>query len=310
MAVVTDLLDARVRVAAFRWLEEQTRVHGEVLPWGLLLAGFVFDGRRVPLVSQQGIFKPQVLPELPLAIRTSVGGPYDDALGRDELLLYAYRGADPQHPDNRRLREAMRRRVPLVYLFGLLAGRYLPVWPVLVVGDDPGGLHCTVAADDSRLARLTQADSLPSGVSYSAEGELRRRYVTREVRQRLHQQEFRVRVLEAYRRQCALCRLRHPELLDAAHIIPDAEERGVPVVRNGLSLCRLHLGAYDSYLLAVRPDYTVEVSRSVLAESDGPMLRHGLQAMHGVCILTPRAPEKRPDRDLLQQRLRRFREAG
>jgi putative restriction endonuclease len=260
-------------------------------------------------VSQQGIFKPRVLPELPLAIRTSVQGQYDDALGQGDLLLYAYRGTDPEHHENRGLREAMHRRVQLVYLFGLLEGRYLPVWPVTVVGDDPGGLHFTVAADDSRLARLTQADSLPSGVSYSEEGELHRRYVTRAVRQRLHQQEVRERVLEAYRRQCALCRLRHPELLDAAHIIPDAEERGAPVVRNGHSLCRLHHAAYDSYLLAVRPDSSVEVSRAVLAESDGPMLRHGLQAMHGVRILTPRAPEKRPDRDLLQQRLRRFREA-
>ena len=139
----------------------------------------------------------------------------------------------------------------------MLAAQVLPVY---VVGDDPGGLHFTVAADDSRLARLTQADSFPSAVSYSEEGELRRRYVTRAVRQRLHQQEFRERVLEAYRRQCALCRLRHPELLDAAHIIPDAEERGAPVVRNGLSLCRLHHAAYDAYLLAVRPDYTVEVT--------------------------------------------------
>jgi putative restriction endonuclease len=204
----------------------------------------------------------------------------------------------------------MRRQVPLVYLFGLLEGRYLPVWPVYVVGDDPGGLHFTVAVDDSRLARATQADSFPSAVSHSEEGELRRRYVTRVVRQRLHQQELRERVLEAYRRQCALCRLRHPELLDAAHIIPDAEERGVPAVRNGLSLCRLHHAAYDAYLLAVRPDSSVEVSRSVLEESDGPMLRHALQEMDGVRILTPRAPDKRPDRDLLQQRLRRFREAG
>jgi len=121
-------------------------------------------------------------------------------------------------------------------------------------GDDRAGLHFTVEADDNRLGRLTQAESFLTGVSYSAEGELRRRYVTRGVRQRLHQQEFRERVLEAYRQQCALCRLRHPELLDAAHIIPDAEERGAPVVRNGLSLCRLHHAAYDSYLLAVRPD--------------------------------------------------------
>jgi len=40
------------------------------------------------------------------------------------------------------------------------------------------------------------------------------------------------------------------------------------------------------------------------------MLRHGLQPMHGVRIVTPRAPGKRPDRDLLEQRLQRFREVG
>ena len=66
------------------------------------------DGDRVPLVSQQGIFKPRVLPDLPLSIRTSARGPYDDHFGPGgETLLYAYRGTDPQHPDNVRLRKAM-----------------------------------------------------------------------------------------------------------------------------------------------------------------------------------------------------------
>jgi putative restriction endonuclease len=130
------------------------------------------------------------------------------------------------------------------------------------------------------------------------------------VRQRLHQASFRERVLAAYRQQCALCRLRHPELLEAAHIIPDTEEAGEPVVRNGLSLCRLHHGAFDALFLTVRPDYTVEVRRSILEESDGPMLRHGLQGIHNQRIVTPHAAVLKPDRGLLEERLARFRKAG
>ena len=37
------------------------------------------------------------------------------------------------HRDNAGLRELMRRRIPLVYFFGLLEGRYLAAWPVFVV---------------------------------------------------------------------------------------------------------------------------------------------------------------------------------
>jgi hypothetical protein len=53
-------------------------------------------------------------------------------------------------------------------------------------------------------------------------------------------------VLAAYRHQCSLCRLKHEELLDAAHIIPDADPEGEPVVSNGLALCRLHHSAFDN----------------------------------------------------------------
>jgi putative restriction endonuclease len=45
-------------------------------------------------------------------------------------------------------------------------------------------------------------------------------------------------VLQAYETRCALCQLRHGELLDAAHILPDTHPSGRPVVPNGLSLCR------------------------------------------------------------------------
>jgi putative restriction endonuclease len=61
----------------------------------------------------------------------------------------------------------------------------------------------------------------------------RRAHITRTVQARLQQQSFRERVLAAYGNQCALCRLRRRELLEASHIIPDSDPRGVPEIRNG-----------------------------------------------------------------------------
>jgi hypothetical protein len=45
-------------------------------------------------------------------------------------------------------------------------------------------------------------------------------------------------------------------------------------------------------------------------ETDGPMLRHGLQGVHNQRIWTPRSTELKPDRDLLERRYERFRKAG
>lgn len=305
-------LDSRVRLAAFRWLEEQSILHADVLPSSVLVQGFVFEGVRVPLVSPQGIFKPRVLPWIPLSIRTGSGSPYDDAFGPDDLLRYAYRGTDPAHRENAGLREAMRREVPLVYFHAVAEGRYLAAWPVFIVGDDPIGLRFTVALDDVRqLGRLlAPEDDRFAARDAAADAAARRTYVTAALRVRLHQRGFRERVVRAYRSQCALCRLRHDELLDAAHIVPDLEGRGEPIVPNGLALCKLHHAAFDRHFLTVRPDYVIEVRRDILDEEDGPMLLHGLKGMHGARIVLPRAPAQQPDRDRLAWRYERFRRTG
>lgn len=296
MAAPSDLA---VRLAACRWLEEQAAAHGEVLPWSTLIRGFVHQQTRVPLVSMQGIFKPSVC-RLPLSIRTAVGGPYADSFGADGLLLYKYRGTDPFHRDNTGLRAAMSEKAPLVYLHGHVEGRYHAIWPVFVVGDDPGSLTFTVAADaTARESRVS-----PEGVY--EDPVLRREYVTALVRRRLHQEAFRERVLGAYGERCALCRLRHRELLDAAHIVADREPEGEPRVANGLALCKLHHAAFDGYFLTVDPDYRVVIRSDVLGEKDGPMLRHGIQELHGERILVPGRAHHQPDRALLALRMERF----
>ena len=297
--------DHDVRLAAFDWLAKQVDLHGDVLEWSLLLRGFVHGDHQIRLIGPQGIFKPRSM-ELPLTIYTSPNSPYDDSFGPDGLLRYRYRGTDPQHRDNVGLREAMSSRVPLAYFHGVISGKYLAVWPVFIVADDPKGLSFAVAVDDAKLSLELLKGHEATGQIEEYDSPSRRRYVTTLVRQRLHQRTFREQVLRAYREQCALCRLRHAELLDAAHIIPDVDERGEPEVSNGLSLCKLHHAAFDASFLAVTPDYRIEVQPRILEESDGPMLLHGLQELHRQRIVLPRGRGMKPDPARLEERYERF----
>lgn len=302
--------DARVRAATFDWLTEQVLKYGDVLPRQVLAQGFYLGEKRVPLVGPQGIFKPQILDEAPLSITTAPEGPYDDAFGSDGLLRYSYRGTDPNHRDNRWLRNSMSYRLPLIYFHGIARSRYVAAWPVFVVHDNPANLAFTIAVDDkAHLGIPSDRGDYDPGVGEDA-ASARRAYITSTVRVRLHQRAFRERVLEAYRRQCAFCRLRHEELLDAAHIIPDAKPEGEPVVPNGLALCTLHHAAFDKFFIGVRPDYVIEIRPDVLREGDGPTLRHAIQGLHGARILLPARMSLRPDPGLLSMRYAQYREAA
>ncbi len=285
--------------------------YGDVLSREALAQGFFFEDVRVPLVGPQGIFKPRIL-ELPLSITTAPDGPYDDAYGKDGLLRYRYRGTDPNHRDNRGLREAMANRLPLVYFHGIARGRYVAAWPVFVVGDDPTPFApaFSIAVDDKAHLGIGLESETSQGQAGEDTAACRRAYVTSTVRVRLHQRAFRERVLEAYRRQCAFCRLRHDELLDAAHIVPDSEPEGEPVIRNGVALCNLHHAAFDKFFVGLRPDYIIEIRPDILREGDGPTLRYAIQGLQGTRIQLPHRIEHHPDPGLLARRYDLFRSAS
>lgn len=138
---------------------------------------------------------------------------------------------------------------------------------------------------------------------------VRREYQTAAVKRRLHQHRFREMVLGAYRRRCSMCHLGHVLLLDAAHIIPDHDDRGLPEIPNGLALCKIHHSAYDTNILGISPDLLVHVREDILREIDGPMLEHGLKGMAGRTIVVPRSVGHRPNPAFLDERFRRFRAA-
>ncbi len=110
----------------------------------------------------------------------------------------------------------------------------------------------------------------------------------------------------AYREKCAICHLGHSRLLDAAHISPDSESGGIAAVSNGLSLCKIHHAAFDGNYLGISPDLKVAINSSLLDEVDGPMLKHGLQEMHGATLSLPMGRANHPDRDKLSLRYERF----
>lgn len=299
--------DAEIRMTAFKWLSERIGLYGDVLPRSILSKGFDFRGTRVPLVGPQGIFKPKVLSDMPLSITTSPKGPYDDSFAPDGFLLYKYRGTNPYHHENVGLRNACIRNKPLIYFHGVVPGKYLAVWPVFVVADYPDDLCFKIAVDDITYVQGMERANQDNLMVSDSEAEARRSYITYGVRQRLHQRGFRERVLDAYNDKCALCRLRHRELLDAAHIVPDNEPKGEPTVRNGIALCKLHHAAFDNFFFGIRPDLIVEVRKDVLEESDGPMLRHGLQGLHKIKLNVPRKINLSPDPELLNYRWEKFR---
>ncbi len=73
-----------------------------------------------------------------------------------------------------------------------------------------------------------------------------------------YQTKFRMILLHAYRRQCALCDSRFEPVLVASHIIPWAVDRHNRLnPQNGLLLCRNHDALFDKRVIAITSDYRV-----------------------------------------------------
>ena len=79
---------------------------------------------------------------------------------------------------------------------------------------------------------------------------------------------------------------------------------------NGLSMCKIHHSAYDANFLGIDPHYTVHINQELLLERDGPMLKHGLQEMHGARLSIPRSQRLQPSQEGLEERYKAFVEAS
>ena len=306
--------DALMRRAAFERVRRLSETYAH-LTRKEFKPGFEFEGQRIPLVNpQRGIFKPRQMKHL-LSIRTVIprkGGKYwydDQRVGhqqifaRDESIDYAFMGTDPAAPDNQWLRDAFEHRIPIIYFLGVAPGRCIGIFPVFISDWNPGSLKAKVVFSEPRSGVIQQSVS-----DYPATS-IERRYALRGVKQRLHQASFRQIVLCAYNERCALSGLPEPQLLDAAHIIPDSDfNLGQPIVSNGLPLSKIHHAAFDSHLIGIDPDYRLHLSDRLREKEDGPLLE-ALKSQHRAKILLPKRKEDYPDPDRLALRFERFRSA-
>jgi len=282
-----------LRLELFTALEELAASKGGFLTFQELTA-FELNGVRRPLVGQRGIHNPAYFDHT-LSIMSSPEGPYDDKIGPDGLLEYAFEAGDPLGGSNRKLRQAMIDQIPIILFERPVENVWVPIMPAYVVEENRGQRYFKVATgEEFRAAHLSGFNSLNKD------------YVERLVRQRVHQPVFRARVISAYKGKCAICRLKHRELLDAAHIIPDSDPASSAEVSNGLSLCKIHHAAYDRSFLGIDSSFTVHINERLLRENDGPMLRHGLQEMHGSTLELPVSRLNHPNTDSLARRFSEF----
>ena len=278
------------------------------------LSKFEYQGRTHRLIGPQtGIWWVASLSESAIAFATTYvpdGGkrPYEEGEGPDGLQRYKWRGTDPNKFDNRALRHSMERHLPMLWLVGI---GYVPGtktqlfdarFPVYLIGEEPSEYQFVVALEEDQKV-------LPAGEPVAVQ-EIVKRYNERIVKARYHQPLFRARVIHAYEERCAVCRLPFTELLEAAHIRPDSQG-GSAKISKGMSLCKIHHGAYDADIIGISPDYKIHVKESVLATFDGPTLQHSIKEMDGEALRQiPSETASKPDRELLAERFEKFMRAS
>lgn len=283
-----------IREDVFRWLDARRNAGAYEFSRDELI-NYSFNGRRIPLLDTgRGIRNPADFDSTLTIMTSSKQTGYSDGISPEGLVTYSYQSKEGG--DNVKLRRAFEAAAPLVYFLGVRPGHFVAFYPAYIVHDDPVRPTVSIALDES----LRYFDD-PLHLK-----EYERRYAHRLVKTRLHQPMFRARVLRAYETSCAICNLKHAELLDAAHIIADAQAAGVAEVTNGLSLCKIHHASYDQNLLGITPDYEVRIDRDLLEEVDGPMLRHGLQDMHGRPLTLPRRAADHPSKKRLAEKFALF----
>ena len=300
-----ELRELAVRVALFEHLDNLLlSTVDDTLTWDRT-ESFRWNGEIFSIRQSRGrgISKPGGL-DGALSITTAFTQfgrqpPYEDLVGDDGYLRYKYEGTNPKTYTNRALRACMEFALPLVYFIGVRKGVYKPTYPIFIIGDDLIRNEFTLGFSRSEI-----------GIDTSTLTASEKRYALRETHTRLHQPIFREQVLNAYATSCAVCHLKHSQLLDAAHIISDSKPNGDPVVPNGIALCKIHHVAFDRNFLGIRPDYKVVINAGLLKEVDGPMLKHGLQEMHGTTLRLPRRTVSYPDKEGLSERYEEFKQLG
>ena len=303
-----------MRLAAFKQIRHLEAIHDHI-PWAKIDKGFLFQGSSISLASRpRGIFKPKEMKFL-LSIKTVIPRTgrsvwYEDQIDvhkkifeNTESIDYDFMEGSVDTAPNRWLREAFEDQIPIIYFLGIAPGLYQAIMPAFVADWNPISKKARICfhAPDDRRDELSETPTL----------EEERRYAFQMVKRRVHQGQFRESILTAYKGRCALSGIPERRLLDAAHIVPDSDQRfGQPIIPNGLLLSKIHHAAFDGHLIGIDPDYRIHISEHLLDQNDGPTLE-ALKRLDGSSLHLPPRMRKQdyPDRNRLARRFEDFKAA-
>jgi len=293
--------DTNILLAALSRVKELETLYGDSIPWSAIHSGFTYSGEQVLLANlPKGIFKPKIMSRGPISIKTTMPrgdaeNIYNDQLTDEGYYQYSLEAGDPRGERNVLLWQALKDQSPFIYFHAVSPAIYKALWPCYV-----RNIH-----SDKGFAEIIIGKSLLGDVvdvQYELPDEFESKYLVRETKTRLHQASFREAVLGAYKNKCAITGLPVPQLLEAAHIIPDAKVGNVQTVSNGLALSRIHHRAYDAELIGIDPDYKIHVSEKLFIDEGGPLLNKGILDFDGNKLFIPRQSNLRPNRDYLAER--------
>lgn len=135
-----------------------------------------------------------------------------------------------------------------------------------------------------------------------------RTLVLRELADREGQGAFRLRLLRAYRNQCAITGEHTVPVLDAAHIQPYLGPRSNHI-QNGILLTKEFHTLFDQGHVGITPDYEVRVSEQLREEWQNGRRYYPYDEKR--LVILPEDPELRPSRDALAWHHEKvFRRAG
>lgn len=293
--------------AAFNHIAQLELIYGDTAPSSEIKKGFVYDNEVISFISgANGIFKPKQLDKAAISIITTVtdsGGrnSYEDFEGDDGAYYYLFERPGKSDYRNDYLIYCYEKNLPFIYFKAVAKAKYQCIWPCYVDGVN----------EEKRLFKIivgfrSEIIGAVSKEAFTKPKEIQTKYYVREAKYRGHQAEFREEVLKAYSRKCAISGLPEDRLLQAAHIIPDAEYSGTQTVCNGIALNYLHHKAYDSFLIGIDSDYTVHISESLQTLKGGPLLEYGILGFDNKKIRLPRNSEFRPNQDLLHRKFEKY----
>lgn len=151
---------------------------------------------------------------------------------------------------------------------------------------------------DACRERLRDDAVLPVMAGSSVGGDASPRYGPEQIiRPRLGQGSFRISVMDAYGRACAVTTEHSLPVLEAAHIRPYAQG-GTHEIRNGILLrSDIHRLFDKGFVTVSADDLRFEVSAKLKERWENGRIYYG---MRGAPIHRPHAPNEQPDRALLQ----------